>query len=148
MATKIKIINDLSKILEVKIQKSLKMTQDEIWNTIQEHINLYYLEYSPKRYKRTFKFQTESLIKTRIQKEGNRFYCCVEIDPEYLHYIYPSGYTSGLGVVTEANQHSHGGVYDESFGCFWNDAMQELGLAPGIKYITKKNLQKCGVPVK
>lgn len=148
MATIIKTTNDLSKILEVKMQKALKMMQDEIWNTVQKHIDAYYSEYTPKRYKRTFKFQNDSLIKTRIQKDGNRLYCHVEIDPDYLHYTYPGSYASGHGVVSEANHHSHGGIYDEDFGCFWNDAMEELGLIPGILYIMKTNLKKCGVPVK
>lgn len=148
MATVIKSMSDLTKIFDARIQKALEMTQDEIWETIQEHINAYYDEYDPKRYIRTFKFQTESLIKTKIIKNGNTLSCTVEIDPEYLHYTYPGGYATGLGVAKLANHHSHGGVYDDDFGCFWDDAMEELGLIPGISYITKKNLKKCGVPVK
>ena len=50
--------------------------------------------------------------------------------------------------MTYANQHSHGGIYDDDFGQFWDDAMVELGLEPGIKYLMKKNLKKCGMPVK
>lgn len=148
MATIIKSINDLYKILEARIEKALEMTQDEIWKTIQEHIDMYDSEYYPKRYIRTFKFLTESLIKTKILKNGNTFSCTVEIDPDYLHYTYPGDYMTGLGVVQLANAHSHGGVYDDDFGCFWDDAMEELGLVPGILYIMKKNLKKCGVPVK
>lgn len=148
MATAIKSMNDLSKLFETRIQKALEMTQDEIWETIQSHIDAYYDEYNPKRYIRTFKFQTESLIKTKIIKDDNKFSCTVEIDPDYLHYTYPGGYATGLGVAKLANQHSHGGVYDDDFGCFWDDAMEELGLSSGILYIMKKNLHKCGIPVK
>ena len=148
MATIIKSMNDLSKIFESRIQKALEMTQNEIWETVQEHIDEYYSEYKPNRYIRTFKFQTESLIKTKIIKDGNKLSCTVEIDPEYLHYTYPGGYVTGLGVAQLANQHSHGGIYDDDFGCFWDDAMEELGMEPGILYITKKNLMKCGVPIK
>lgn len=148
MATIIKNMNDLSKILEARIQKALEMTQTEIMETIQEHINDYYSEYKPSSYVRTFKFQTESLIKTKVVNNGGKLSCTVEIDPDYLRYTYPGGYATGLGVAKLANQHSHGGVYDDDFGCFWDDAMQELGLAPGILYIMKKNLKKCGVPVK
>lgn len=148
MATVIKSMNDLSKILEARIKKALEMTQDEIWEVIQNHIDAYYSEYSPKKYIRTFKFQTESLIKTKVIKDGNKLSCTVEIDPEYLHYTYPGGYATGLGVAMEANQQSHGGIQDDSFGRFWDDSMAELGLAPGILYIMKKNLKACGVPVK
>lgn len=148
MATVIKSMNDLTRILESRIQKALEMTQDEIWKTIQEHIDAYYSEYDPKKYIRTFKFQTESLIKTKVVRSGSNMYCTVEIDPDYLHYTYPGGYVTGLGVAMGANQHSHGGIYDDDFGCFWDDSMKELGLKPGILYIMKTNLQKCGVPVK
>ena len=148
MATVIKSMSDLTKILESRIQKALEMTQDDIWNVIKFHIDTYYDEYDPKRYVRSFKFQTESLIKTKVVKNGTTLYCTVEIDPEYLHYTYPGGFATGLGVVMEANQHSHGSIYDDDFGCFWDDSMKELGLKPGILYIMKTNLQKCGVPVK
>ena len=148
MVTIIKSINDLIKVLEDKIKIALEMTQKEIMVVIQNHIDDYYAEYKPTRYIRTVEFQLHSLIKTNVVNNGGKLSCTVEIDPEYLHYTYPGDYMTGLGVVELANQHSHGGIYDDGFGCFWNDAMQELGLAPGIKYIMKKNLRKCGVPVK
>lgn len=141
-------INDLTKIFESRIQKALELTQNEIWETIQNHIDEYYAEYDPTSYRRTYKFQTESLIKTKIIKNGATFYCTVEIDPDYLHYTYRGGYATGLGVAMDANRHSHGGVYSDDFGCFWDDAMEEIGLAPGILYMMKVNLRKCGVPVK
>ncbi len=148
MAQVIKNMNDLTKIFESQIQKALKMTQDEIWKVIQDHIDMYYSEYEPQKYTRTFKFQTESLIKTKIKKNGDGLSCTVEIDPDYLYYTYPGGYATGLGVAMEANSHSHGGVYDDDFGQFWDDAIEELGLKPGILYIMKSNLQKCGIPIK
>lgn len=148
MAIVIKSMKDLTRIIEDRIQKALEMTQNEIWETIQNHINEYYHEYIPKKYKRTFKFQTESLIKTKIKKNENGLYCTVEIDSDYLHYEYAGGYATGLGVAMMANQQSHGGVHNSDFGCFWDDAMAELGLGPGILYIMKTNLKKCGVLVK
>lgn len=148
MAQIIRSINDLSKNFELRIQKALEMTQDEILETIQNHINAYYDEYKPKKYIRTEKFKLDSLIKTKVINDSGKLSCTVEIDPEYLHYTYPGNYATGLGVAKLANQHSHGGVYNDDFGCFWDDAMEELGLAPGILYIMKSNLKKCGIPVK
>jgi len=148
MAQVIKNMNDLIKILEARIKTALEMTQDEIMKVVQNHIDDYYTEYNPSRYIRTFEFQLHSLIKTNVVNNGGRLSCTVEIDPEYLHYTYPGNYMTGLGVAELANNHSHGGIYDPDFSCFWNDAMQELGLAPGVLYIMKKNLRKCGVPVK
>lgn len=147
MATVIKSMSDLTKIIESRIQQALEMTQQEIWETIQNHIDAYYNEYDPKKYVRSYKFQTESLIKTKIVKSSEGISCSVEIDRDYLTYRYQGGAT-GLEVVTYANQHSHGGIYDDDFGQFWDDAMVELGLEPGIKYLMKKNLKKCGMPVK
>ena len=138
--------NDLIKTLEVRVATALKMTQNEIFKVIQEHITSYYHEMTPLMYSRTWKF-LNSLIKTEIVKSGNTLSCSVEIDKDYLNYRYSGGAT-GLEVATYANEHSHGGVYDDDFGEFWDDAMAELGLEPGILYIMKKNLQKCGVPVK
>lgn len=148
MAKVIKTMSDLTKAFELRIRKALEMTQDEIWKTIQEHIDTYYDEYDPKRYIRSFKFQTESLIKTKIVRNGTALSCTVEIDPDYLRYTYPGGFATGLGVAMEANRGSHGGIYDDDFGHFWDDAMEELGLQPGILYMMKKNLQKCGIVVK
>lgn len=146
MATVIKSISDLTKIIESRIQQALKMTQQEIFEVVQHHITDYYHEYSPRMYQRTWEF-LNSLIKTEIVKSSNGVSCSVEIDKDYLSYRYQGGAT-GLNVVTYANQHSHGGVYDDDFGQFWDDAMAELGLEPGIKYLMKSNLKKCGVPVK
>ena len=146
MAQTIKSMSDLTKVIEPRIQQALKMTQQEIFEVVQQHITDYYHEYSPRMYQRTWEF-LNSLIKTEIVKSSNGISCSVEIDKDYLSYRYQGGAT-GLDVVTYANQHSHGGVYDDDFGQFWDDAMAELGLEPGIKYLMKSNLKKCGVPVK
>lgn len=146
MATVIRSMSDLTKILESRIQKALKMTQQEIFEIIQQHITDYYKEYTPHMYQRTWEF-LNSLIKTHIVRTNGVMSCTVEIDRNYLTYRYDGGAT-GLEAATYANKHSHGGIYDDDFGQFWNDAMVELGLKPGIEYLMKNNLKKCGVPVK
>lgn len=139
-------MNDLNKIVESRIQQALKMTQNDIYKIIQEHIINYYHEFTPAMYQRTWKF-LNSLIKTEIVKSANGLSCSVELDKNYLSYRYDGGET-GMKVATYANQRSHGGIYDDDFGQFWNDAMQDLGFEPGIISIMKENLRKCGVPVK
>lgn len=146
MAQVIRSMGDLTKILESRIQQALKMTQQEIFEIIQQHITDYYHEYSPRMYQRTWEF-LNSLIKTNIVKMNGIISCTVEIDKDYLSCKYKGGAT-GLEIANYANQHSHGGIYDDDFGQFWDDAMAELGLKPGIEYLMKKNLRKCGVPVK
>lgn len=146
MATVIRSMSDLTKVIESRIQQALKITQQEIFEVIQQHIVDYYHVFTPHMYQRTWEF-LNSLIKTDVIKTNGTISCTVGIDRNYLTYRYSGGAT-GLEVATYANQHSHGGIYDDDFGQFWDDAMAELGLEPGIKYLMKKNLKKCGVPVK
>lgn len=133
------------------------MTQDEIWNTVKIHIEEYYSEYSPTQYERTRKF-AESLIKTKVISSQGNLSCRVEIDPNYLKYSYIGNPfepriqnfnpATGYDVAMWANSQNHGGIYDDDFGRFWNDAMQDLGLKQGILAIMKDNLKQCGVSVK
>ena len=153
MATVIRSMNDLTKILESWIQQALKMTQQEIFKVIQEHITDYYKEpvfrngtsAKPLLYSRTNKL-LNSLIKTGIKKNDGTISCTVEIDPNYLNYRYIGG-ASGLDVMLSANEQFHGWSIEGDIR-IWDDAMQELGLKLGIEYIMKENLKKCGVPVK
>lgn len=153
MATAIKSMGDLTKILELRIQQALKMTQQEIFEVIQQHITDYYKEpvfrngtsAIPMIYDRTYKM-LNSLIKTDIVKSGGTISCSVEIDPNYLNYKYIGG-MSGLDVMLSAEQAFHGWSVEGDMR-IWSDALSELGLKPGILYIMKSNLKKCGVPVK
>ncbi len=153
MATVIRSMRDLTKIIESRIQQALKMTQHEIFEVIQQHITEYYKEpvfrngtsAIPMMYERTYKF-LNSLIKTDIVKSGTTISCAIEIDPNYLNYRYMGG-ASGLDVMLSAEQAFHGWSIEGDMR-IWSDSMTELGLKPGIEYLMKKNLQKCGVPVK
>lgn len=153
MSTVIKLMNDLTKIIESRIQQALKMTQQEIFEVIQQYITDYYKEpvfrngtsAIPMLYDRTYKL-LNSLIKTDIVKSGGTISCSVEIDPNYLDYQYMGG-ASGLDIMLSANEQFHGWSIEGDMR-IWYDAMAELGLKPGILYIMKSNLKKCGVPVK
>lgn len=153
MATVIKSMRDLTKILESRIQQALKMTQQEIFKVIQQHISDYYKEpvfrngtsAIPLLYDRSYKL-LNSLIKTDIVKSGGTISCAVQIDPNYLNYKYIGG-VSGLDVMLSADQFFHGWSVEGDMQ-IWQDSLAELGLEPGIKYLMKKNLRKCGVSVK
>ena len=153
MAQVIRSMNDLNKILESRIKQALKMTQDEIFKVLQKHITEYYKEpvfrdgtsAIPMIYDRTYKM-LNSLIKTDIVKNGNTLSCTVEIDPDYLNYKYIGG-MSGLDIMLSAEQAFHGWAIEGDIQ-IWGDALTELGLKPGILYLMKSNLKKCGVPVK
>lgn len=152
MATVIKSMSDLNKIIESRIQQALKMTQQEIFKVFQEHINDYYKEpvfrdgtsAIPMLYDRTYKM-LNSLIKTNIVKTSGIISCSVEIAPNYLDYKYIGG-MSGLDIMLSAEQAFHGWSIEGEMH-IWSDSLAELGLEPGILYIMKTNLRKCGVPV-
>ena len=153
MATVIKSMSDLTRIVESRIQQALKMTQQEIFEVIQQHITDYYKEpvfrngasAIPMLYNRTYKM-LNSLIKTDIVKSSGTISCSVEIDPNYLDYKYMGG-ASGLDVMLSAEQAFHGWSVEGDMR-IWSDSLAELGLKPGILYIMKKNLKKCGVPIR
>lgn len=153
MATIIRSMSDLTKIIESRIQQALKMTQQEIFEVIQQHITDYYKEpvfrngtsAIPMIYDRTYKL-LNSLIKTDIVKSGGNISCKVEIDPNYLNYRYMGG-ASGLDVMLSAEQAFHGWSVEGDIR-IWSDSLAELCLEPGILFIMKNNLKKCGVPVK
>lgn len=153
MATVIKSMSDLTKIIESRIQQALKMTQQEIFKVIQQHITEYYKEpvfrngtsAIPMLYDRSYKL-LNSLIKTDIVKLGSTLSCSVEINPNYLNYKYMGG-ASGLDVMLSAEQAFHGWSIEGDMR-IWSDSLAELGLKPGILFIMKNNLKKCGVPVK
>lgn len=153
MAIVIKSMSELTKIIESRIQQALKMTQQEIFEVIQKHITEYYKEpvfrngtsSIPMMYDRTYRL-LNSLIKTDIIKSGGSIKCSVGIDPNYLNYMYMGG-ASGLDVMLSAEQAFHGWSIEGDMR-IWSDSLAELGLKPGIEYLVKKNMKKCGVPVK
>jgi len=153
MVQRIKSMSDLTKILESRIKHALKMTQQEIFKVFQEHIKDYYEEpvfrdgtsAIPMMYDRTYKL-LNSIIKTDIVKNDNTLSCAVEIDPNYLDYKYIGG-ISGLDVMLSSEQAFHGWSVEGDMR-IWSDSLAELGLEPGIKYLMKMNLRKCGVPLK
>ena len=148
----IKNMNDLTRILEVRIAKALEMTQRDIYIIIQKHIVEYYKEpvfqngtsALPLLYDRSYKM-LNSLIRTEIVKSGSSLSCFVGVNPDYLNYEYIGG-ASGLDIWLSANQRFHGWTVKGDIE-IWNDSMEEIGFEEGIKNLMKKNLKKCGVPI-
>lgn len=160
MAILINNIDALKKILNTKIQQALILTQEEIYDVINSHIQDYYKEEvfsppdksTPDVYQRTYQF-LNSLIKTEIVQTNNTLSCKVQISEDFLNYKYPGntaweGHISATGadVAAWANDCSHGGsVFGEIQ--FWDDAIDELGGKKGIYNLMKKNLKAVGVPI-
>ncbi len=150
-------IAQLKSLLEKRIQQALILTQEEIYDTIQKHLERFYDDYDPVYYERTYQF-LNSLIKTNIEQKGNSISCSVQLDEDYLKYHYPGnpGWSGnvpadGIDVATWANDpshvHTHGYTVSGNVA-WWSDAMEELGGRDGILNIMKKNLKAAGVPIK
>lgn len=145
--------NDILKVFQSRVSMALKMTRDDIFKVIQRHITDYYKEpvfrdgtsALPILYNRTYKL-LNSLIKTDVVINGNTLSCTVEVDPNYLNYQYMGG-ANGLDVWLSANEQFHGWSIEGDIR-IWDDALAEIGLESGIKYLMKSNLKKCGVNVK
>ena len=162
MATVIKSINELNRILEQRVSMALKMAQKDIRECIQESIDEYYKEKvfnggtsaTPLVYERTYKL-LNSMIKTEIVKNGNTLTCEVGISDEYLNYQYPGTRdwrfnlpATGRDVLTWNNEDgSHGGTVDGDWK-IWEEAMRSLGGETGIMSILISKLKKCGINVK
>lgn len=143
--------NQLVKIFQARVKMAVKMTQDDIYKTIQRYITAYYEEgvFSggsciPDVYERTYRL-LNSLIKTDIKVSGNSISCTVEIDRNYLNYSYQGGAT-GQQVMDWLNDSWHGGTVQGEHE-YWNEALTELSGEQGIIWLMKYYLHKCGVPV-
>lgn len=141
---------DILKVFQSRVSMALKMTRDDIFKVIQSYIVDYYNEpvfrngtsALPMLYDRTYKL-LNSLIKTDVVINGNTLSCTIEVDPNYLNYQYIGG-ISGLDVWLSANEQFHGWSIEGDIR-IWDDALAEIGLEAGIKYLMKTNLKKCGV---
>ena len=161
MATIVKNIDELQRLLEQRATFALKSTQQIVYDCIQESIIEYYHEKvfsggtssTPKVYDRTWKL-LNSLVKTNIVKVGNTIQCEVKIDDSYLTYQYPGteGWdgvsATGLDVLTWNEENgSHGGTVDGDWK-IWDEAMRTLGGETGIMAILTSKLKKAGLNIK
>lgn len=161
MATVIKNMKDLNKIIESRATLALKMAQKEIGECIQESIDEYYKEKVflegtsaiPLIYDRTYKL-LDSMVKTEIVKNGNTLSCQVGISDDYLNYKYrgsDSIYSldaTGRDVLTWNNEDgSHGYTVDGDWK-IWDEAMQTLSGKNGIISILISKLKKSGLNIK
>lgn len=167
MATVIRSMSDLTKIIESRIQQALKMTQQEIFEVIQQKVFDYYEEpvfatkrnpnpSEPEYYKRgqADRSLMDSLAASHITKNGNLYEFTVGWGRDYLTFRYPAGFgnsqyngITGLQVLQSFDSGFHGYTVHGSHN-FWSEAIEELGGEEGIKNRFKKNLRKCGLDAK
>ena len=159
MATVIKSFAELQKIVTGRLSLALKMSQQQIYKEIQDHIRRYYEEKVfrdgtsaiPKRYERTYQF-FNGLIKTDISISNGSVSCEVKMD-EGLSYVQSA--ETVLNMINSgmhANPALNSGAYKTPYyiyaeGNFWDDAINELGGETGIYNIIINNCKKVGLPI-
>lgn len=151
MSVQIRNAAQLKKVILSRVNKALAETRLQMSAVIQKYIDIYYDEYDPKKYERTYKLMLDSILIADVVQQGNRVSVQVGVDDDYLRYRYEGGATgedifswaSGL----EGDEHIHGYTVGGRVH-IWEDAMDELGGREGILNLLKDNLRKQGVPIK
>jgi len=120
-----KIITDLAKFLDEECKKAAKKMAEEVKDLITDFIMVYYDEYNPKYYDRTYQF-LKSVTTTDVVRDGNGYKVAIYLDDTNINYddIDP------IVVWDYANRGLHGG-YPPFNGRpsdvhFWDDAMELL----------------------
>lgn len=158
----IKSMKDLEKVVNRYIEKAMVMTRDEIFEVVSQKVSDYYDEpvfnndppNEPRMYKRTGRLM-EELTGSNVIKLGNSFSFTVGWDDEYLSFSYPGNPNwegnvpaTGYDVLTSFNTGFHGITVKGNHN-YWDEAIDELNSIHGsIPELFKKNLKKCGLPVK
>lgn len=120
----IKSEDDLDKLLDACTKEYLRVFQSKVYDTIHDYIEQYYDEYEPKQYERTEQF-LNSLVKTNVVKNGNRYECSVYIDIDSLHYKAHKG----LEVIDMINRgyHADKSMYKKDLYQVYYDIDSDIG---------------------
>lgn len=165
MATTIKSISDLTKILEPRIQKAMQMTRDEIYLLLRQKVEEYYDEEpikgwgSSPNYRRTYHLY-DAASKSDVLASNGCFEFTVGFNNEYLSFQYPgwrirwkrgnagkNGVTGYEVLREQFNDHMHGNPNFRGRHDYWDELIEEIDDI-GIENLFKKNCKKVGLPIK
>ena len=159
MAKTVRNWSEFQKAVEGRIQLALRQTRDVVAKCLQESLNEYYKEKvfrggisnQPVVNDRTYAL-LNSMVKTDVVKNGNRFHCEVKIDENYLQYNYEDNGNTGLEVLTMNEQLGWHGVTPEYHvqgeHRIWTEAVNNIMEEGGVLSIFKEKLRRCGINVR
>lgn len=156
MAKTFRDLNALENSLKARIEKAVALTQKEINDVLQKHINAYYDDYEPKVYDRQYVLRDMSIVEPRVIRKGNSFVCEIGFSQDYLNYKYPGNPDWGGNVIADGDSilywnnefGLHGGTVEGKKPVrIWSDFIEEIGGEFGMLSILYKNLKKCGIPL-
>ena len=107
-------------LLQNAIAGGIDAAADQIKNIVQNNVDGYYGEYSPKEYIRTYQF-LNSPKRTAVSSGGGGAECEIFIDTAAMGYEH----VSGQQVANWANGGVHGGL-DVGGAPFWDNALEQI----------------------
>ena len=152
----IKDLSDLESIVNKAIEKSMKLTQKEIFQIMKRKVAEYYKEEvfrtgtnKPSVYNRTNKLK-DSLECSPINAVNGTYVCQVGWTDEYIEFTYPKigkyGTSNTGGDVLRAFNSSYHGATDDyrvkGNHDYWDEIIDEINSIGGVIGIFKKNLKK------
>lgn len=142
-------ISQLENLVSKKIYDAMKLTENIIFVEMKEWIDLYYSEYNPKYYRRTYKM-SDSFKDSGIMKDNNGFYFQIGFDDDYLTFTYntKSGFT-GLNVLQAMESRTHGytAVADNPHA-HWTEGLNRINTKYGnISELFKTQLRNVGLNI-
>lgn len=136
MAKVIRNTKQLEAAMDKLMRKALDRTSEEVELLISHFLQLWYDDYSPHKYKRTYQF-LKSCTRTKVAKRGDRYESRIYINYKKMHHILyvgseysrPFKPSEEYNIVQYANFGIHGighGVPGDTQLKFWDDALKEM----------------------
>lgn len=137
MAKIIKNTKQLETAMDKIMRKALDGAAEDVELLISQFISLWYGDYLPIKYKRTYQF-LHSCVRAKVIRHGSQYKTRVYIDYKNMHHIMdnvngrnnvPLTQSQEYAIVHEANRAIHG-IKDRKPGAegikFWDDAMDDM----------------------
>lgn len=125
----IKNMTSLKKVMNDALIMGLDVVGEKVQEEITKFITLWYQDYTPTRYKRTYQF-LNSCTRTLPERNGKGWRVIVYIDTETMKYRDSEGdEINPYNVLVNADKGIHGGefgVYGNEERGFWDIAIEEM----------------------
>ena len=155
--------NEFEKFFNLKLQKAMELTRDEVFKIVSQKVIDYYNEpvfdgSDTPMYRRTGHLM-DSLTGSHVTCSNGNYSFTVGWDDEYISYtysgwerrwrrgLYGKNYATGEDVLTYFNTGRHGGDAFTGDHNYWDEAIEEIQSRGGLDGILKRNLKRLGVPI-
>lgn len=117
---RIKNLAELYSALDAALPEAMDAVAKEVESCIQDFIDLFYAEYTPRVYDRTYQF-LNSIVTAQVVRKGGRVETMVFVNARGMHYEDPTDEV--LERVSRGQHGEHGPNYGTAF---WDKGMDRL----------------------